>query len=643
MNAKKLIGIFGANVASGLQANLYTQLHRQAVKEGYRLLVFSGTYDKVSFRNTTGATRSLYAMAENIDLSAIFIHAQSLENRELVRQLIDLGQRKNTPVFVYDCEALGITASPGVHPINLDYKQGFAESVRHLIEVHHCKRIFMLGGLRDNKYSDDRIEMYRREMDSHGLPYSEEQIGYGDFWETPALEAVDRFLDADLPFPDAICCANDSMAIAAIKALTRRGYKVPEDLLVTGFDGIEDGKYHFPNISTCEPRLEAVADYLFAYLKGEDKREEFLVPLIFLPKESCSCSRGVTLEDKREMTKLVDNLRLGSWQRRMLTTMQFSLIDSNDLSDMVKPICDILDLQPGYTHLFCVRDDIESRTDYTEELDRMRVMVNRGLLDPGDYPAFETTEILPDFEQVLEKSEPDDIYFLRLIHNEDNKYGYLVVRTKEYSSNNLLLIDQFTENITIVMESILRNKRLYLANQKLSEMYDRMSEIYIRDTMTGLYNRHGYYGNLEEYISRADLKDGYVHIISIDMDGMKFINDNFGHLEGDQAIKAVGQAINECFSQPCVSARFGGDEFMVALFTDTGDQPTTEKISAKMNNYLRTMPMLADKEYSVVVSIGSVSIKLSEVKDFKVVEKMADDSMYQEKRRHKQKKASRDQ
>lgn len=634
MEARKLIGVFGSEVSARIQGNLYKELHRKAQECGYNLMIFSGTYDKVSFRTTMAVTSSLFGMAANIDFAAFIVHAQSISDMDIIQELIALGKSKQIPVFIYDGEMLGITSSDGVITLNPNYKQGFADSVRHLIEYHNCKNIFMLAGVRNNKYSDDRIAMYRQEMDAHGIPFDEKQIGYGDFWENPAMEAVNQFLDSGLPTPEAICCANDSMAITAVKVLKQRGYRVPEDVLVTGFDGIEDGKYNFPNISTCEPRLETVSEFIFNVLEGKDSSNEFRIPLKFYPKESCGCKLGFDLEEKREMTSLVDNMRVNTWQHNMLATMQFELIDSTDLNDIVGFMNGTLDLLKDYSHMFCFKEDIEYQTDYTEKFDKMRVQMSKGILENNEFNVFDVQSVFPNFEKVMARLSPEDIFFLRLIHNGDKLYGYHIVKGKEYSSNNLRLISQFTESVTIVIESILRNKRLNQANQKLSEMYQRMSEMYIRDTMTGLYNRHGYYQKLDEYMKREDLKNGYVHVVSIDMDGMKHINDNYGHLEGDHAIKSVAVAIEDCFSQPCISARFGGDEFSVALFTET-EEPATEKLSAKMNHYLANLPILADKEYKVVVSVGQAVAKLSEVEDFKYIEKLADDSMYVEKRQHK--------
>lgn len=635
MNARKLIGIFATEISGKVQGNLYTELHKRATMLGYRLVLFSGTYMGVEYNVTSPASADIYSLADGMDMAAYLIHAQSISNLNMIEEIIEMGKRKHIPVFLYDGESTGIPGVEGVIPIDPDYRQGFAESVRHLIEYHHCRNIFMLAGIRNNKYSDDRIEMYRREMEAHGIPYSEEQIGYGDFWEQPAAAAVNKFLDSGLPVPEAICCANDSMAITAAAVLAKRGLRVPEDVLITGFDGIEDGKYYNPRISTCEPDMAAVADFVFRVLTGTETADRFLIPLIFRPKESCGCGADDNVQAKLEMPKLYETVRVNFQQHYMLSTMQFDLLDCTMLEDLEAYAYGILDLFKGYSHILCFREDIERHEDYKEPFDKMKVIFNYGFPKEREHDTFTVGETMPQFDKVLEEARPEDILLLQPIHAVEKKYGYLVSKVGYYSSNELNSLLQFCESFTIVVEGVLRNLRLNQANRKLSEMYERMSELYIRDMMTGLYNRHGYYQYLDEYCGRMDLRDGYLHIISIDMDGMKYINDNYGHLEGDHAIKSVANAINECFAQPCVSARFGGDEFMVAIFTEDGEKPTTDKISQKLNTYLKHSAMLADKEYEVGVSVGQAVVRLSEIQDLKTIEKLADDCMYEEKRKRK--------
>lgn len=635
----KLIGVFATEISSRVQGNLYMRMHKDASALGYNLVFFSANLERLNSDSTDKGAMDLFNIAERMDFAAFIIYAQSLRNNELINSIIDMGKRKDIPIFLYDCDAFGYTKDQGIITINLDYKQGFRDSVKHLIEVHNCKNIYMLAGVRDNKFSDDRIDAYKEEMAAHGYSVTQDNILYGDFWELPAVEAVNKLLDSNLPKPDAICCANDSMAIAAAKTLEQRGYKIPDDVRVTGFDGIEDGKYNFPAISTCEPILDVVPEFVFEAIKKGIRSEEFLVPLKFYPKESCGCVNEYATNDKVELARLMENMRQNSWQHSMLSNMQLQLMDSCNLDDSVGYMKGIMGIFKGFSHLFCIRDSIEILDDLTGEFDKMRVQLNMDFLPDEMCGAFSAKDVIPDCENVFYNAESDDIFIFRMIQSVVKKYGYSVTRAKVFSSNEVKIFGQFVESFTNTMESILRNRRLEQTQLKLSEMYERMSEIYVRDVMTGLYNRHGYYSKLDEYIARSDIRSGYIHVISVDMDGMKQINDNFGHQEGDNAIKAVAKAINDCFAQPCVSARFGGDEFVVSLFTDSPDRPSTEQISDRVNNYLKNIPMLQDKSYTVGVSVGHAISKVAEITEISMIEKMADDSMYENKRQRKAKRA----
>ena len=281
MNTRKLIGVFATEISSRIQGNFYKELHKNATRLGYNLIFFEADHKRINQSDTSHTAPILFGFAENIEFKAFVIHAQSLGMPEVINELIDMGKRRHIPVFVYDCEAFDIKKEAGVYPIVTDYKGGFAKSVRHLIEYHKCKNIFMIAGIKGNSYSEDREAAYREEMSKAGLPVLDGQVGYGDFWEIPAINALQGFLDGDLATPDAICCANDSMAIAVTRELKNRGIRVPEDIRITGFDGIDDGKYNFPVISTCEPQLNAVSEYIFEVLEGGAENRDMLIPLEF--------------------------------------------------------------------------------------------------------------------------------------------------------------------------------------------------------------------------------------------------------------------------------------------------------------------------------------------------------------------------
>ncbi|MCQ2525504.1 MAG: GGDEF domain-containing protein [Lachnospiraceae bacterium] len=631
----KLIGIFATEISSRLQGNFYKQLHKKATELGYNLVFFSANLERLNSDDTDEHAMDLFGMSDRMTFSAFIIHAQSLRNKDLIEHVIEMGKRRDIPIFVCDCDSMGYTKEDGIITINLDYKQGFADCVKHIVECHNCKSVYMLAGMRGNKFSDDRIDVYKEVLTSHGMDVSADNIMYGDFWELPAREAVLKLINSDLPKPDAICCANDSMAIAAARVLEEQGYHVPDDVRITGFDGIEDGKYNFPIISTCQPIWTTIPDLVFDDIAKDVRSGEYYVPLKFYPKESCGCDNADAINDRKEMARLMQNNRLNTWQHSMLSNMQLQLMDSSNPSDITDYMNGIIGMFKGYKHLYCIRDNIECVDDWIGAFDKMRIHLNLEFLPDKDYGVFRAQDIIPNYEQVFLNAEPDEIFIFHMLKSVEKKYGYSVIRANYYSTTQIKIFFQFAESFTNMMESILRNRQLEQANRKLSEMYERMSEIYIRDMMTGLYNRTGYYKELDSYILREDIRDKYIHIITVDMDGMKLINDNYGHQEGDIAIKAVARAIGDCFAQPYIGARFGGDEFVVALFSDSEDKPDQARISKRLNDYLKAMPSLKDKEYSVGASVGHAVCRVSELKDIKELEKQADDSMYVDKHKRK--------
>jgi two-component system, cell cycle response regulator len=91
----------------------------------------------------------------------------------------------------------------------------------------------------------------------------------------------------------------------------------------------------------------------------------------------------------------------------------------------------------------------------------------------------------------------------------------------------------------------------------------------LRDELTGLYNRRGFFTLAEQQVRMATRTGRGMGIVYIDIDGLKAINDGLGHLAGDRAIREAADLIRETFRNSDIVARLGGDEFVVlALETD---------------------------------------------------------------------------
>lgn len=139
---------------------------------------------------------------------------------------------------------------PGAFTVQFGYEEAFGTIVEHVLDVHGCRRIKLFSGPADNPFSQQRVERCREIMRLHGLTLNDSDIICGEFWENPTYEAMDRFFESGEPLPEAFICCNDAMAMAVCLKLTEHGYSVPEDVIVTGFDGINLERYHKPRLTT---------------------------------------------------------------------------------------------------------------------------------------------------------------------------------------------------------------------------------------------------------------------------------------------------------------------------------------------------------------------------------------------------------
>ena len=135
-----------------------------------------------------------------------------------------------------------------------DETRSFSEVVEHLIKCHNCRDIYHLAGIKDKNFTFERVEAYKTVLLRNNIPFDEEKIYYGNLWRDCGEDALDYILGHchknSKEFPDAIVCANDYSAVGLINACKARGIRVPEDIKVTGYDGISDALNGFPSVTT---------------------------------------------------------------------------------------------------------------------------------------------------------------------------------------------------------------------------------------------------------------------------------------------------------------------------------------------------------------------------------------------------------
>ena len=163
--------------------------------------------------------------------------------------------------------------------------------------------------------------------------------------------------------------------------------------------------------------------------------------------------------------------------------------------------------------------------------------------------------------------------------------------------------------------------------KKLEETSDKYYRLAYMDIMTGLKNRAAYSVRIKE-LKNGENKDSVIALIA-DLNNLKYLNDNFGHQAGDKALMKVAEQLKNNFTDGCECYRIGGDEFAVLAY-GISEEEFLEKYHRFQN---AVMEESKHSEYPFSVAVGyqnTDAVTLSQAL------KMADEKMYQDKRRSKQ-------
>ena len=163
-------------------------------------------------------------------------------------------------------------------------------------------------------------------------------------------------------------------------------------------------------------------------------------------------------------------------------------------------------------------------------------------------------------------------------------------------------------------------------------LIDNMNKFAYRDPLTGLYNRRYIIEKLPIDLLNATLLANEFSIIMADIDHFKLINDNYGHLAGDQALKTVAETLAGCIKRESDwIARYGGEEFLICI--PGANLDFALKTAECMRKAIESTPiMYEDKMLSLTASFGVYSMKTTENTSVDDLLKLADEKLYSAKR-----------
>jgi len=160
-------------------------------------------------------------------------------------------------------------------------------------------------------------------------------------------------------------------------------------------------------------------------------------------------------------------------------------------------------------------------------------------------------------------------------------------------------------------------------------MEEALRAMLLIDELTGLYNRRGFVTLGRQQLKTADRAKRRMVLLFADFDDLKWINDTFGHLEGDKALIEVADVLKETFRESDILARIGGDEFVV-LAIETNGAPV-EVLTARLQENLEAHNAEGDLRYKLSLSVGIARYDPEHPCSIDELLARADKSMYEKK------------
>ncbi len=629
MKKRKLIGVIISEVEGLYQNKLLRGIISECYSLDYNVAVFSTLIKNSGLPEYKSGEKNIFNLMNFEQFDGIIVAGMTLVLEHLPTEIEHL-LLKNCR-----CPVLYIDESSNYFPsVFTNDSQPMEQMTDHLIEVHGYRDIYCLAGDKENVATISRLEGIRDSFRRHNLLLDESRIAYdGDFFYPGGERLAKRLLNGEIAWPQAVICIDDYMAIGLVNELIRNGIRIPEDIAVTGYGANEEAATCHAMITTYDPPVMQTGVRAVCELTGlmtgvlPEPHNTFEDNLEL--GHSCGCNdidhmirnSIVRLKEKSDDYQAL----LDSYMTEVLTSAlsfeecikQFCyyLYLIKDYSDYYLCLCDNWD---GSADNYSLEKNEEQTTGYTDRMTMVLSVENRTFVN-SDY-TFDKKEMLPELWE--DREEPKAYYFTP-VHFNQHCIGYSVLTYGDKAKAFDIIYRNWSRNIMNALEFNRTHRKLYRSS--------------FRDVLTGIYNRSGIEQNTQQTIDEANHQNRKIFTLMADLDNLKAVNDYYGHLEGDNVITVVANALQSNCKPRDICARIGGDEFLVVGVDGAGEDSVecyVDSVKQNIAYYNET----SNKPYEIEISIGSISEYAKDSRKISSMIDQADQLMYYQKAMNKKRR-----
>ena len=568
------------------------------------------------------------------------------------------------------------TKFPGIPTVSAENRRGMRNLLSHLLKDHGYRRIAFISGPGVGQEAEERLAGYRDALAEYGIQEDPELIIPGDFSFHSGVSAVHALLNrGKLSDVEALVGINDASIYGALYELERRGFSVPRDLKVAGFDDAEEIEYQSVPLTTVSQSIYqqgfSAMTMALDLVRGKEAPEELRIPTRLMIRQSCGCTPGETYLSLPKLSRLFrekdelepasnDQVRLGQrltgveaeseglnllellWKalkedinvqgatdrferliNDLLADLRVKPGNTKDyylLQELIKVLCNQLaaTFTPSLpAFLLSTMEKVQARIgnaflqatifnhnrsevvlDYLRRfyyhtnnafssIDELMSYIGSQIHSLGVrncYVSLYESEVkggndeewqVPEFSRLImayrhgsavslseENVFPTHQLIPASLYPHDLDYPLVVMSlvSRDRHFGFIVFEDRFNHNMVFDMVREQISNSLYTFF-----LYQELQDLSVRDELTGLYNRRGLFLRGRNLYQQAKAEGRFFYVFFCDMDGLKQINDYYGHKEGDFAIGKAAEALVEFFTGDAIIARLGGDEFVVIV------------------------------------------------------------------------------
>ena len=549
---------------------------------------------------------------------------------------------KNKPIISIAMD-LGME---GTTYTKIQCNQAFSDVIKHLIEKHNCKKIgFMSANQTISAEATQRFEAYKFALADNNLKYDDNIVFHGAFTQDTGYRVLrDRFSTKEEVYFDALLVANDNMALGCIIALKELGVKIPKDVKVVGFDNTTHAYMVAPKLSTIDQNISQqgyiAAEKMLQKLNGLDIPSEIEMPLSPIYRQSCGCIDEKNLEqiylDSNGISHPdldVESIGLHASEKYYNLVPKidnvyrlFDLIKtSNSLEQLFYTMPYCLDNADMETISVCFAEEPQILEKYQKFEVPKKVHINMLIDNNSKQQEFSPSISFNPLERIFPEgfNNKPGVYLFQTLFSVEKNYGYFITK----------LTSEMYSVYPLFLKILISSMAFSYEYTQLIQNNNTLNTVSKTDELTTLLNRRGFFDLGQKNIDIAIEMNNKGLVFFIDMDGLKIMNDTYGHDMGDLAIKTQAKVLKQTFRANDIIARLGGDEFVVIAIGMGAD--TIPKIRKKIEKTNKLLSKEQKLPMPISCSIGVIPFnkKSNKLADLLLD---ADKLLYEEKRqKHK--------